>query len=54
MQRRGDAGRRLTSIDQTTKSRAPRLGGTSATVEALNLTAMDGRAVYAPITKRHE
>jgi len=26
----------------------------AATVEALNLTAMDGLAVYAPITKRHE
>ena len=26
----------------------------AATVERLNLTAMDGLAVYAPITKRHE
>ena len=42
-----------TSLDGHPASRAIAVTD-AATVEALNLTAMDGRAVYAPITKRHE
>ena len=42
-----------TSLDGQPASRAIAVTD-AATVEALNLTAMDGLAVYAPITKRHE